>query len=244
MRFSLLFGLLGAVAAVHAKRDTFRQQLLTPNGAVDFDVLADGLLITNTHGARFSVRWTDVDRWLDGKGYLLLATKTEHGIIIPAAALAPAELAAVTSALTATVGRPKRERTTFLSERGLLASLARLTLLVVLGVLIVFVLLGTVLWLTGYGEETPQRDIDATEQSDRPSSEPAVMSDDLSQPLQPGDVPGHCRNLSSSERPDWMCFDDTGAPEWTVSELPPGCRMVPFRGNIFMDCEGASGPGR
>ena len=131
---------------------------------------------------------------------MLLATKTEHGIIIPAAALAPAELAAVTSALTATVGRPKRERSTFLSERGLLASLARLTLLVVLGVLIVFVLLGTVLWLTGYGEETPQRDIDATEQSDRPSSEPAVMSDDLSQPLQPGDVPETFADIDALEQ--------------------------------------------
>ena len=114
----------------------------------------------------------------------------------------------------------------------------------VLGVVVVFVVLGTMLWVIDYGEDAPPRDIDPVGQSDRFSGEPAVMSDDLSQPLQPGDVPGHCRNLGSSGRPEWMCFDDTGAPEWTSADLSPGCRMVPFRGNIYMDCEGVSGPGR
>lgn len=72
----------------------------------------------------------------------------------------------------------------------------------------------------------------------------AFNSSDLGLPLQERDVPENCGNVGTADRPDWMCWDSTGQPEWSSADISPGCRMVPYRGNMYMDCEGASGPGR
>ena len=245
MALSMLFGLFGAALFQLNKKDEFRRRLLTPEGPMAVNLDVDGILLTTAHGQHVPIGWHYVERWLEGQDYFLLVTTNGYGAIIPKTGMPHGMPETIGQALTAIAGKGKRTRTWSFSERGPVYAVLAIVGIVIGGVLAVFVALAIVLQLTGPLDDAPERPPAADVSTQQPTtSSPMVDTSDLSAPLVPSDVPAPCSNIGSDSAPEWMCWDEDGNQEWTTDELPPGCRMVPFRGNMYLDCEAASGPGR